>query len=108
MTSTYTITGTIAGQGWWPRVTLTKTFSYLWRSDPPDERPDLATLIASLLSQEDGDFECGVRLLADCELTLTRYRHDGRGLRSRSWPLTCFPSLSGVTSDQWPYYGEEF
>ena len=104
--NTYTVTGTITGYGWWPRIMLTKTFTFRWRSDPPDERPDLATLVNVLLSEEDGDFESGVRLMADCVLTITKYRADRRGHRSRSFPLTLFRSLRDVVTDAWPEYAE--
>jgi hypothetical protein len=105
--TTYTITGSIAGLGWWPRVTLCKTFTYRWtRQEGEDCRPDLGTLVNAAMSQEDGDFECDIKLLAGTRLVVTRWRTDGRGHRSRSFPLTHFPSLADVTSTTWPYSEE--
>lgn len=97
MRSVYTVKGTIAGLGWWPRVTLCHTFTYRYeRQVGEDCRPSLQQLVSGVFAAEDGDFECGIVLLADTILTIRRDH------RSRSFPLTRFPSLADIASVEWP------
>ena len=104
MRSSYVLTGTISGLLWWPVGQIsTHTFTYRWARQPGEDcRPDLATLVNAVLTQEDGDYKSGIMLLGDTILTVTRWRHDDRGHRSRTFDLNHFPSLADVTSHAWP------
>jgi hypothetical protein len=95
----YRVSGTIAGGLWWPvGAPACKTFEYQTRERPAS----LDALAETICDREGGDFSTAPRLLADCILVIRRDRSDGRGHRSRVWPLTALPSLSDYTSPEWP------
>ena len=101
--TTYRVSGTISGGLWWPiGAPACKTFEY-----QTHERPaTLEELAETIADREGGDFSTAPRFLADTVLTIRRDRADGRGHRSRSWPLTALLSLSEWTSPDWPEWPE--
>ena len=99
--TTYRVSGSIAGGLWWPQgEPAFKSFEYTTRERPAD----LRELAESICDSEGGDFSTAPRFLADCVLTVTRWRQ--RGHVSRSWPLTSLRSLAAYTSDTWPEWSE--
>jgi hypothetical protein len=108
MATTYTISGTLRGELWWPMGTpATKTFERRWSDYRPSrDRYLLRHLAEEIMRAEDGDFSSAPVFLADTSLTVTRESSAGQSIRrhSRTWPLTAFSSIADYVSDEWPEF----